>query len=99
MMVEDQKIDAALDPKALALPGRPRVVRILWEPVVDSVGEDSLYVWVVLDDSTSDEDRVWDVLQELEDVIRDALRELAEERFPYIYYRTESEMAEEQRRP
>ena len=99
MMVEDQKIDAALDPEALALPGRPRVVRILWEPIVDSGGDDALWLWVVLHDSTSDQEREWDVLEPVEDVIRDALARVDPGRFPYIWYRTEAEMKEESWRP
>ena len=55
-MDQSERIDEALRLDRLELPPKPKVKRLLWEPYEDWYGEESLKVWVILDDATTDDD-------------------------------------------
>ena len=95
--VDPDKINAALELERLILPPRPQVRRIVWQEYVDSIGDDALRVWVVLDDETLPRDRTWKRLKPIEDAIRNSLLQIGEQRFPYIDYPTQAELRRERR--
>lgn len=90
----DQTIDEALRLEDLNLPARPRVLRIFWQPYVDWQGEDSLKVWVILDDATDDSELTGEWSQILKSGIHDRLRERGITQFAYISVARESEYRE-----
>ena len=96
---EDETLKVALSLESLApkFPGkRPRVVDIQHEAYVDHLGDDELQVFVILSDDTTTADRKWDKLHPIREVIREALREVREERFPYVRFLTRREFKETQ---
>jgi len=84
-----EQINAALQLDQLDLPARPRVVRLEWRPHEDSLGEDSLKVWVILSDDTRDEELKETF--EINRTIRDNLRKHGVSLFAYIRYALETE--------
>lgn len=80
-----------LDVGALHLPDCPRVQRIVVEEFEDSTGDDSLNIYAILDDATTDADRNWAHLKPIDQEIRRVLRDAGEERFPYITAGTKQE--------
>lgn len=93
-MVPAAQIDEALDLDDLDLPLKSRIVRVFWEPYVDWQGEDSLKVWVILDDATTDAEIVSDEMSQVKPKIRDRLRERGITEFVYIPFARESEYRE-----
>jgi hypothetical protein len=68
------RINAALQLDQLDLPPKPRVVRLEWEPHESWTGEDSLKIWIIIADDTTDDEltggaglavrsKIWDSLQ------------------------------------
>jgi hypothetical protein len=94
-MLTSERLHQVLEPRALDLPPQPHVTEIRCDAICDSLGDDALQVIVVLDGSTQDEDRSWERIEPVEGVIREALRDAGEERFPYIRFRTPQELLEE----
>src|SRR5579862_7003938 len=83
-----------LDPKKLPLPPKPIVTDIKVFPYIDHHGIDSLEVWVILDDSTTQEDRSVDNRQAISNAIDDALLGAGIDLFPYTRMLTPSDMKE-----
>jgi hypothetical protein len=82
-----------LDLKTLALPPLPKVLEIAVEDYVDSTGDPSLRVDVVLDEATTDEELGEDTFR-MKQAIFDCLREAGIDEFPYIFVAKPSELAE-----
>ena len=87
----DQLTKEALDLENLQLPARPEIVGIEYEPYEDSTGEDSLEIWVVLSDSTLDEDITGTNVMQIKSAIRGSLHARGIKLFPYVRLVTESE--------
>lgn len=94
-MLNSERLHQVLEPQTLALPAQPRVMEIRCYATCDSLGDDALRIVVVLDASTKDEERSWERIAPVERLIRHALRDAGEERFPYIRFRTPQELLEE----
>ena len=92
--VDPDKINAALELDRLNLPSRPRVRRIVWRDYRDWSGEEALRIWALLDDRTPKRDRAREHIDPIDRILREALRRIGEERFPYITYWTEAEWKE-----
>ena len=90
-----KKINRLLDPKRLLPPGS-RVLKIEAQNYVDSLGEDSLRIDVLLDDSITDDEIAQNRLRPIDDAITGALRKAGVQLFPYIFWARESELAEEE---
>ena len=93
MKVEDIRANI-LDPKKLRLPAKPKVIDIKVFPYVDHLGTDALRIWVILDDSTTREDRSVDNRRAIRRAIDEALLKAGIELFPYTRMLTPSDMKE-----
>lgn len=89
------KIERALRLSNFNLPPRPKVERIEWWETVDSVDDPAIDVTVVLADETRDDERHWVQLKPISDAIFAAVRKVGDERFPYIRFVTNAELASE----
>jgi hypothetical protein len=83
-MPVDEKMKKALDRKSLSLPARPPVETIESEHYEDSSGQDSLEIWVILSDSTPDEDLTGENVMQIKSAIRESLRRNGIRLFPYV---------------
>jgi hypothetical protein len=93
-MSQEEVIARVLDLKSLKLPPRPKVVAIRHRPYIDSVGDQAVRVWVILEEGTPSDGPLWTELEPIERAIRDNLRKAGVEWFPYIHYATRSELTE-----
>jgi hypothetical protein len=96
-MAVDQRILDALKLSDLKpkLPRNPRVVDIRVEDYVDTDGEDALRVTVILDEKVNVEKvRAEDTIA-LKSTIRNRIRELGVELWPYIFVAKQSELDED----
>jgi hypothetical protein len=91
-------IDEILDPGNLRLPQNPRVVAIRSEPLDDPLGEDSLRVWVILEDATKKPERSWAAVEPIYRAIRDTLQAEGIPSHPDIVFRTESEFSKQRQK-
>ncbi len=93
-MSDKAELDTVLDLSRLrlSLPARPAIRAITHAPYVDALGAHELMIQVVLSDDTRDEDMTSANLEAICDVIVRAVRE--DDRFPYIRFLTEAELAE-----
>ena len=96
-MAVDQKILDALKPSDLKpkLPRNPRVVDIRVEDYVDTDGEDALRVTVILDERVNVERLSAEDITALTSAIRNRIRELGVELWPYIFFAKQSELDED----
>jgi hypothetical protein len=76
-----------LKPEKLTLPARPKVVEIRVKPYQDHHGYDAFEVWIILDDSTTDEDLKGNVTL-IVDAIRNTLLTADSEDVPYTHFAT-----------
>lgn len=93
MTPDDATIDRLLDLRTLNLPAKPKVDEIRWERYVDSLGEDALQVWVILDDATRLED-LKGARTPIQRAVHDALLQAGIDLFPYLRLVTHAELAE-----
>lgn len=91
-MTQEQVAAKVLNLKALKLPPEARVVNIRWHPYVDHTGEDSLKVYVILDESTTAETHGWDAVKPVDRAIRDSLLAAGVQLFPYLHFVKQSEL-------
>ena len=96
-MPVDQKIVDALKLSDLKpkLPRNPRVVDIRVEDYVDTDGEDALRVTVILDEKVNVEKLRAEDTGALKTTIRNRIRELGVELWPYIFVAKQSELEED----
>jgi hypothetical protein len=92
-----QKIQDALKPSKMRskLPRNPKVVDIRVEDYVDTDGEDALRVMVVIDEDVDVENIDGDDVTAVKRAIRDRIRDLGVELWPYIQFAKPSELEEE----
>lgn len=83
-MTLDEKTKDALSLENLSLPAAPPVEAIEYEPYVDSSGEDSLQIWVILSDSTAEKDLTGKNVMQIKSSIRESLLENGIHQFPYV---------------
>ncbi len=99
-MLTETRLKKILDLKGLRLPARPKVRKILAEPYEEqsrSPGDDrseALRVTVLLDESTSDDDRSWKAVEPIDQAIRAAIGKADADLFPYIDFLKKSELNE-----
>ena len=91
-MTAVEKARKILNPKKLKLPLRPPVVAIEVEEYEDSQGEDSLEVYVVLGEDTTDEDITGEAVLDIKTKIHDELLAQGIREFPYIHLAKRSEL-------
>src|SRR5262249_30668019 len=96
-MAVDQKILDALKLSDLRpkLPRNPRVVDVRVEDYVDTDGEDALRLTVILDERVDVEKLTAEDITALKTTIRNRLRELGVELWPYIFLAKQSELDED----
>lgn len=82
----DQKTREALNKENLGLPPKPQVEAIESEPYEDTTGVDSLQVWVILSDSTSDDELTGENVMQISAAIRDSLLRNGVGLFPYVRF-------------
>lgn len=85
-MSDQATIDNALKKEKLQLPDRPVIEDIKADYIEDSSGEDSLEVWVILSDSTSDEELTGESVVQIKSAISESLLESGVDLFPYIRF-------------
>ena len=83
-ILSDNELQEVLSLRRLRFPDHPRVVDIKFEEYEDSSGENSLDIYVVLDDATPEAEWDWAHVQPVYETIRTALHEAGESRFPYF---------------
>ena len=93
-MPVDQKIQEALRLEKLKLPPNPKVVEVRVEDYVDTSGEDALRVLVILDEQVEVEKVTGREVINLKTAIRDQVRALGVELWPYISLAKQSELDE-----
>jgi hypothetical protein len=93
-MTQEEVIAKVLDPKKLKrLPNSP-VADIRWYPYVDTLGVDSLRVWVILKESVTLEQIQAGVFWPVRNAIHDGLLAAGVKLHPYIRYAKQSELDE-----
>ena len=85
-MSDQATIDNTLKKEKLELPDRPVIEDIKADYIEDSSGEDSLEVWVILSDSTSDEELTGESVVQIKSAISESLLKSGVELFPYIRF-------------
>jgi hypothetical protein len=92
-----QKVQDAIKLSKLKskLPRNPKVVDVRVEDYVDTDGEDALRVWIILDESVEVEKINGDDISAVKSTIRDRIRELGFELWPYMHMAKQSEFDEE----
>ena len=90
-MTETERIDEALNLKDIELPSGTHVTRLKWESVEDSTGDESVEVWVLLDDNTKDEEIEGEWVQHVRMKILDNFRRAKVAWFPYVHFAREGE--------
>jgi hypothetical protein len=90
-MPVDAKVRNALKRKNLKLPARPRVLSIEAEDYVDSMGDDALRIWVVIDEDTTDADINGKDIIQLKGTIHDSLLKHGVTLYPYVFLTKPSE--------
>lgn len=85
----------ALENAKESFPSPPRIQRLLVEDEIDMEGRDALRVTVVLPDDTRDDEITGGHTLELNWAIYQALRAKGINLFPFVFYATERELAEE----
>jgi hypothetical protein len=93
----DSEIARAIEAARGRMPASPRIRDILVQDYVDSAGDDSLLVRVILTDEA--QRRAWKDLRPLNDAIRDSLLDAGEERFAFIHFYSPAEYEEETEAP
>lgn len=83
-MIGEAEMNGLLDPKKLPLPARPLVEKIDAEHYEDSSGEESLEIWVILDDATNDDDLTGENVVQVKSAIHQTLLAHGIRLFPYI---------------
>lgn len=85
----------ALENAKCTFPKAPRIQRLMVEDEIDMEGHDALRVTVVLPDDTRDDEFSGDNLLALRWAIYQALEAKGIKLFPYLFYATEQELADE----
>lgn len=96
-MAVDQRVVDALKLSDLKsrLPRNPKVVDVRVEDYVDSDGEDALRVWAILDEKVNPAKISGQDVTDLKRAIRDRIRELGIDLWPYIQLVKQSELDED----
>jgi hypothetical protein len=88
---EPERIRRVLDAVRTSLPHPPRVVEIEYEVGADLADDPALYMTLLLEESTRDEDWTSANLEPIEDRIKAALTDAGIELWPYFRYARPSE--------
>ena len=80
--------------RALEAAGYAQVREIEIARGADSTGEESLFVWLLLDDELPDSALDWDVLRPLLNEARQTMRRLQPQFYPYVRARRQREWQE-----
>jgi hypothetical protein len=91
-MGEFEHIRTVLDSVQRSLPPIPRTVGMHFDVGTDEAGDPAVYVVVLLDEGTRDEDWTSEKLDPIAQTIRAALRAAGVSRWPYVRYSKPSEL-------
>jgi|SRR5690625_2112796 len=91
MTSRNESIQNLLAPDALNLPERPKVASIEVKEGIDSIGEEALRVFVVLEESETDEMRRWKNVAPIHRIIHQKLLSHGIRLWPYVRFVKESE--------
>lgn len=93
-ITDETKIARAIKRSRQSLPPEPKVVDIRYKPYVDSRGggEDSLQVWIVLDEGVTLERGAGGALNDIARLIDDSLQSEGIPLFPYTRFAKKSEL-------
>lgn len=91
-MVDDAKRELTLD--NLKLPNLPKIVRLEVNSYVDYHGEDALEVWLILDESTTEEQLNGEAVWAIQEAILDRIKLAGIELYPYFRLAKQSELDE-----
>jgi hypothetical protein len=91
-MTQEEVIAKVLDPKALKRLSKSPVADVRWYHYVDSLGEDALQVWVILNESLTDADMRYATVEPVERAIHDGLLAAGVRLFPYIRFAKQSDL-------
>lgn len=92
-MSDQATVDNALKKETLELPDRPVIEDIKAEYIQDSSGEDSLEVWVILSDSTSEEELTGASVVQIKSAISESLLKSGVDLFPYVRFSKRADYA------
>lgn len=81
-------IEEALRSRVRKIKGRPKPVDVRCRFGVDSADDPTIFVTVVLDDETTDEDWTTEKFQPISDALKKELHRLGVERWPSFSYAT-----------
>jgi hypothetical protein len=89
-----EQVRELLDFKKLPFPPRPKVIDLKVDPYIDSLGDEALEIWVLLDEDTTEAD--WSVanLRAIRRPISDALLNAGIDWFPYTHIATMADLQE-----
>jgi hypothetical protein len=91
-MDEWERIQSVLDSVQRSLPAFPRTVGLQFDVGTDTAGDPAVYVVVLLDESTREEDWTNENLEPIAQMIRHAIRSAGVGRWPYVRYSKPSEL-------
>ncbi|MBI3844721.1 MAG: hypothetical protein HY292_08800 [Planctomycetes bacterium] len=86
----DKVLKRTLNLKRLKLPKTPPIVELRYEVGVDWSGDDAVWIWTIVDDSTLKKNWTYAKLKPVYARIREAVRETGLEIIPYLYVRSKS---------
>lgn len=92
MASETDRIRSLLKKLAPSLPRRPKIRDIRFELGADEAGDPAVFVTVLLDDSTRDEDWIAPKLDPIAQRIRDELHKEGAGRWPYVRFARPSDL-------
>ena len=75
-------------------PAKPKIRRFEVEADYDHTGDPALFIWVLLEDDTPEEEQRWADVKPIEETIREAVFASGDPRWPYVRFRTEAEHLE-----
>ncbi|MBI1849464.1 MAG: hypothetical protein HYR85_03865 [Planctomycetes bacterium] len=86
----DKVLKRTLNLKRLKLPKTPPIVELRYEVGVDWSGDDAVWIWTIVDDSTPKKDWTFAKLTPVYEKIREAVRGTGLEIIPYVRVRSRS---------
>jgi hypothetical protein len=89
---ETDRIRNTLDQVSSSLPANPHVVGTQFDLGTDGTGDPAVYVVVLLDDATKDEDWTSPKLEPIADRFREELRAAGIDRWPYVRFAKPSDL-------
>ena len=93
-MLPLEELRALLSPDQLPLPKFPKAEEIKVEEYEDWTGDESLSVFVILEDAAPEDETIGPLVRPIHRAIHDALHQVGESCFPYILVGTRADYEE-----